>query len=58
MRTSKRLPAYRSVAMTDDTYFKLEVWRKELSKRWGRRATFSETVDYLLDQMGVPDDDE
>jgi hypothetical protein len=56
--TSKRLPAYASIAATDDVKEKLEIWRLTLSKRWGRRATYSETIDYLLDNIGVPPEED
>jgi hypothetical protein len=58
MKTKSKLPAYCSVATTDEVKWKLELWRRTLSIRYSRRVTYNETIDYLLDQMGVPDDDE
>ena len=52
---SKPLPAYNSIAATDDVFWKLNKWQEELARRWGHTVTKSETLDWLLDSVGPPD---
>jgi hypothetical protein len=56
MRTRSKPAAYNSVAVIDDVHEKLEIWRRALTDKYNRRVTFSETVDFLLDTVGVPTD--
>jgi len=53
--TTKSRPAYNSIAATDDVHWKLEKWRRHLSDKWGERWTFSQTIDWLLDNAGPPE---
>jgi hypothetical protein len=57
MKPTKTKPAYNSIAATDDVHWKLEQWRRYLSDQHGERWTFSMTIDYLLDNAGVPGGD-
>jgi hypothetical protein len=54
MKPRTKLPAYNSVAATDDVHWKLKKWREALSDRWDRRVTMSETIDWLIDNAGMP----
>ena len=55
---SKPAPCYNSIAATDDVHWKLDLWRRYLSDRDDRRWTFSQVIDWLLDEKGVPPDEE
>jgi hypothetical protein len=55
-KTKKAPPAYNSIAATDDVHKKLEMWRRHLSDRDDRRWTFSQVIDWLLDNMGPPEE--
>ena len=53
---ARRPAAYCSVATTDEVHWKLEQWRRALSDAWDRRVTMSQTIDYLIDNAGVPEE--
>jgi len=55
---SKAPAAYNSVAVTDTTFDKLNVWQMALSKRYGYRFTKSMTIDWLIDNAGVPPEED
>lgn len=44
---------YKTVAMREDTYWKVCKWADYLRRRTGR-STLGETIDYLVDSAGVP----
>jgi hypothetical protein len=49
---------YTSLAIKEPTRYKFEKWQAYLSKRWGFRATHDETLDYLIDEAGVPPEED
>jgi Txe/YoeB family toxin of Txe-Axe toxin-antitoxin module len=48
---------YHSLCIRDNTRYKFEKWQKYLEQLWGRRVTQDEVVEYLIDNAGVPGDD-
>jgi hypothetical protein len=45
---------YSTVALKPDVREKLDVWQDALRVRWGWQPTLSQTVDWLIDNAGVP----
>ena len=39
----------------DEVHFKLDVIRRYLEDKWGRRVTRNELLDYLTDYFGPPE---
>jgi hypothetical protein len=56
--TSKYQKTYRVLNVTEETHFKVDVWRRALENQYGRRVTINEVVDYLADMTGPPPDKE
>lgn len=47
---------YKSVAVLENTFWKLKLWQSALDQRWDRRVTMDEVVEFLCDNTGVPEE--
>lgn len=47
---------YSVLNVTEDTREKIDSWQKALEKRYDRRVTMDEVIDYLTDMAGVPEE--